>query len=113
MELPYKYSLCDGFIADFIVLGLIKTNPINCNAVDLVLKDKLYTIIVDTMEIAISVLEENKKFNESVFNLLSLDFVDEFNNINDEDDIDVDWALSQLSNSRSSQIKKDCQLTSA
>ena len=96
-----------------IVLDLIDTNPIICNAVDLILKDRLYTIIVDTMETAKSILEENKKLNGPVINLISLDFVDESSDLNDDEDDDVEWVPSQISVNRFSQVKKDNQLTGA
>jgi chromosome segregation ATPase len=48
MKLPGFYGL---------VLDLIDANPKVRNAIDLIMKDRLYTIIVDTMETAKKVLD--------------------------------------------------------
>ena len=55
-----------------LVLDLIDTNPKVRNAIDLILKDRLYTIIGDSMETAKKILEENKKLNGPVINIIPL-----------------------------------------
>ena len=79
-----------------LVLDLIDTNPKVRNAIDLILKDRLYTIIADSMETAKKILEENKKLNGPVINIIPLDFIelnDDNNNIDsDEDD---DWLVNE------------------
>ena len=56
-----------------LVLDLIDANPKVRNAIDLILKDRLYTIIVDTMETAKRILDENKKINGPVINIIPLE----------------------------------------
>ena len=58
-----------------LVLDLIDTNPKVRNAIDLILKDRLYTLIVDSMETAKRILDEKKKINGPVINIIPLDFI--------------------------------------
>ena len=78
-----------------LVLDLIDTNPKVRNAIDLILKDRLYTIIADSMETAKKILDENKKLNGPVINIIPLDFIE----LNDEDNIDSDededWLVNE------------------
>ena len=79
-----------------LVLDLIDTNPKVRNAIDLILKDRLYTIIADTMDTAKKILDENKKINGPVISIIPLDFI-ELNN-NDENidsDEDEDWLVNE------------------
>ena len=77
-----------------LVLDLIDTNPKVRNAIDLILKDRLYTIIADSMETAKKILEENKKLNGPVINIIPLDFI-ELNKDNIDSDEDDDWLVNE------------------
>ena len=80
-----------------LVLDLIDANPKVRNAIDLILKDRLYTIIADTMETAKKILDENKKLNGPVINIIPLDFI-EINNNGDDSDEDNDWLVNETQN---------------
>ena len=98
-----------------LVLDLIDTNPKVRNAIDLILKDRLYTIIADSMETAKKILDENKRLNGPVINIIPLDFIDLNNNEDNYDsDEDEDWLDNEsLSNDVSSSRfkKKDISKT--
>ena len=95
-----------------LVLDLIDANPKVRNAIDLILKDRLYTIIVDTMETAKRILEENKKINGPVINIIPLEFV-ELNNENttDSEDEDSEWIVEDSQNNKSMIKRKDMTKT--
>ena len=79
-----------------LVLDLIDANPKVRNAIDLILKDRLYTIIADSMETAKKILEENKKLNGPVINIIPLDFIELNNNIDNIDsDEEDDWLVNE------------------
>ena len=92
-----------------LVLDLIDTNPKVRNAIDLILKDRLYTIIADSMETAKKILDENKKMNGPVINIIPLDFIELNNNEDDYDsDEDEDWLVNESQNNDTnlSRLKK-------
>ena len=95
-----------------LVLDLIDANPKVRNAIDLILKDRLYTIIVDTMETAKRILDENKKINGPVINIIPLEFV-ELNNENttDSEDEDSEWIVEDSQNNKSMIKRKDMTKT--
>ena len=95
-----------------LVLDLIDANPKVRNAIDLILKDRLYTIIVDTMETAKRILEENKKINGPVINIIPLEFV-ELNNedTTDSEDEDSEWIVEDSQNNKSMIKRKDMTKT--
>ena len=95
-----------------LVLDLIDANPKVRNAIDLILKDRLYTIIVDTMETAKRILDENKKINGPVINIIPLEFV-ELNNedTTDSEDEDSEWIVEDSQNNKSMIKRKDMTKT--
>ena len=95
-----------------LVLDLIDANPKVRNAIDLILKDRLYTIIVDTMETAKRILDENKKTNGPVINIIPLEFV-ELNNedTTDSEDEDSEWIVEDSQNNKSMIKRKDMTKT--
>ena len=98
MKLPGFYGL---------VLDLIDANPKVRNAIDLIMKDRLYTIIVDTMETAKKVLDENKKINGPVINIVPLDFIElNDDDNNDSEDEDSEWIIEETQNNNRSMIKR-------
>ena len=78
-----------------LILDLIDTNPKVRNAIDLILKDRLYTIIADSMETAKKILDENKKINGPVINIIPLDFIEEDNEDAIDSDEDEDWLVNE------------------
>lgn len=78
-----------------LFLDLIDTNPKVRNAIDLILKDRLYTIIADNMETAKKILDENKKINGPVINIIPLDFIELDNDDNINSDEDEDWLVNE------------------
>ena len=95
-----------------LILDLIDANPKVRNAIDLILKDRLYTIIVDTMETAKRILDENKKINGPVINIIPLEFV-ELNNedTTDSEDEDSEWIVEDSQNNKSMIKRKDMTKT--
>ena len=95
-----------------LVLDLIDANPKVRNAIDLILKDRLYTIILDTMETAKRILDENKKINGPVINIIPLEFV-ELNNedTTDSEDEDSEWIVEDSQNNKSMIKRKDMTKT--
>ena len=95
-----------------LVLDLIDANPKVRNAIDLILKDRLYTIIVDTMETAKRILDENKKINGPVINIIPLDFI-ELNGEEtaDSEDEDSEWIMEDSQNNKSMIRRKDMTKT--
>ena len=95
-----------------LVLDLIDANPKVRNAIDLILKDRLYTIIVDTMETAKRILDENKKINGPVINIIPLDFI-EINGEEtaDSEDEDSEWIMEDSQNNKSMIRRKDMTKT--
>ena len=91
-----------------LVLDLIDANPKVRNAIDLILKDRLYTIIVDTMETAKKLLDENKKLNGPVINIIPLDFI-ELNNDDstDSEEENSEWIAEDSQNNKSMIRRKD------
>ena len=93
-----------------LVLDLIDANPKVRNAIDLILKDRLYTLIVDSMETAKKILDENKKINGPVINIIPLDFIedDENNDTAIDSDEDDEWIIndSQQNNDYFNKFKK-------
>ena len=91
-----------------LVLDLIDVNPKVRNAIDLILKDRLYTIIVDTMETAKKILNENKKLNGPVINIIPLDFI-ELNNDDstDSEEENSEWIAEDSQNNKSMIKRKD------
>ena len=91
-----------------LILDLIDTNPKVRNAIDLILKDRLYTIIADSMETAKKILDENKKINGPVINIIPLDFIEEDNEDAIDSDEDEDWLVNetQRNNENFSRYKK-------
>ena len=84
-----------------LILDLIDANPKVRNAIDLILKDRLYTIIVDTMETAKKILDENKKLNGPVINIIPLDFIELNNNeenSTDSEEENAEWILNDTQN---------------
>ena len=67
-----------------ILLDIFNIDKIAKNAVDLILKDKLYSIICDSLETANQILEINRKLNGPVINIIPLDFINEEKIENDE-----------------------------
>ena len=96
-----------------LVLDLIDTNPKVRNAIDLILKDRLYTIIADSMETAKKILDENKKLNGPVINIIPLDFIELDNDENIDSDEDEDWLVNETQKSSESNRfnKKDMTKT--
>ena len=85
-----------------LVLDLIDANPKVRNAIDLILKDRLYTIIVDTMETAKRILDENKKINGPVINIIPLDFIElNGDDTADSEDEDSEWIMEDSQNNKS------------
>ena len=91
-----------------LVLDLIDANPKVRNAIDLILKDRLYTIIVDSMETAKRILDENKKLNGPVINIIPLDFI-ELNNeeSTDSEEENAEWIVEDSQNDKSMIKRKD------
>ena len=95
-----------------LVLDLIDANPKVRNAIDLILKDRLYTIIVDTMETAKRILEENKKINGPVINIIPLDFIElNSDDTADSEDEDSEWIMEDSQNNKSMIRRKDMTKT--
>ena len=95
-----------------LVLDLIDANPKVRNAIDLILKDRLYTIIVDTMETAKRILNENKKINGPVINIIPLEFI-ELNNeeSTDSEEENAEWIVEESQNDKSMIKRKDISKT--
>ena len=95
-----------------LILDLIDANPKVRNAIDLILKDRLYTIIVDTMETAKKILDENKKINGPVINIIPLEFI-ELNNEDstDSEDENSEWIIENTQNDKSMIKRKDMTKT--
>ena len=91
-----------------LVLDLIDANPKVRNAIDLILKDRLYTIIADSMETAKKILDENKKINGPVINIIPLDFIETGQDEEIDSDEDDNWVVdeTQKSNEYSNRFKK-------
>ncbi len=89
-----------------LVLDLIDANPKVRNAIDLILKDRLYTIIVDSMSTAKKILDENKKINGPVINIIPLDFIELENEDTTDSDEDDEWIAEDSQNNEYSRIKK-------
>ena len=87
-----KYLKISGLYG--LVLDLIDSNPKVRNAIDLILKDRLYTIIADSMETGKKLFEENKKLNGPDINIIPLDFI-ELNKDNIDSDEDDDWLVNE------------------
>ena len=68
-----------------ILLDIFNIDKIAKNAVDLILKDKLYSIICDSLETANKILEINRKLNGPVINIIPLDFINEDDNENNDE----------------------------
>ena len=95
-----------------LVLDLIDANPKVRNAIDLILKDRLYTIIVDTMETAKRILDENKKINGPVINIIPLDFIElNGDDTADSEDEDSEWIIEDSQNNKSMIRRKDMTKT--
>ena len=95
-----------------LVLDLIDANPKVRNAIDLILKDRLYTIIVDTMETAKRILDENKKINGPVINIIPLDFIElNGDDTADSEDEDSEWIMEDSQNNKSMIKRKDMTKT--
>ena len=95
-----------------LVLDLIDANPKVRNAIDLILKDRLYTIIVDTMETAKRILDENKKINGPVINIIPLDFIElNGDDTADSEDEDSEWIMEDSQNNKSMIRRKDMTKT--
>ena len=95
-----------------LVLDLIDANPKVRNAIDLILKDRLYTIIVDTMETAKRILDENKKINGPVINIIPLDFIElNGDDTADSEDEDSEWIMEDSQNNKSMIRLKDMTKT--
>lgn len=60
-----------------IFLDLFEINPKVRNAVDLILKDKLYTIICDTEETSRKIIEINKKNDGPVISIIPLEYIND------------------------------------
>ena len=89
-----------------LVLDLLDTNPKVRNAIDLILKDRLYTLIVDSMETAKKILDENKKINGPVINIIPLDFIEIDNDDNIDSDDDEDWVVSETQKKNENKFNK-------
>lgn len=89
-----------------LVLDLLDTNPKVRNAIDLILKDRLYTLIVDSMETAKKILDENKKINGPVINIIPLDFIEIDNDDNIDSDEDEDWVVSETQKKNENKFNK-------
>ena len=96
-----------------LVLDLIDANPKVRNAIDLILKDRLYSIIVDSMETAKRILDENKKINGPVISIIPLDFIELNNDDNGDSDEDEEWLVneSQKNEENFSRNKRDISRT--
>jgi len=89
-----------------LVLDLLDANPKVRNAIDLILKDRLYTLIVDSMETAKKILDENKKINGPVINIIPLDFIEVDSDDNMDSDEDEEWVVSETQKKNENKFNK-------
>jgi structural maintenance of chromosome 3 (chondroitin sulfate proteoglycan 6) len=71
-----NFSGCYGILLDFLDIEKKFKNPI-----DIIAKDKLYSIIVNNIETANKILEYNKSINGPVISILPLDWNKEMKNV--------------------------------
>ena len=92
-----------------LLLDLFEINQKAKNAVDLILKDKLYTIICDTLETANKILEINKKNQGPVINIIPLEFIE--SNVKSVEQIKLSQIPSLSQNNMNENFRNQSQKT--